>query len=93
MVGHLLTVTSGVRALYVEAGWPRTPRDGVVRGGGLACAQIRHLGIKRATEELLLTKMVSGVPSWNLMEEARRRGVFHEEDIRRHLNLLLDHPT
>ena len=27
--------TSGVRQFFVEAGWPRTPRDGVVRGGGL----------------------------------------------------------
>src|SRR5215207_6421631 len=35
MVGPLLTLTNGVRTLYVEAGWPRTPRDGIVRGGGL----------------------------------------------------------
>ena len=33
MVGHLLTLTSGVRTLSIEAGWPRTPRDGFVRGG------------------------------------------------------------
>lgn len=91
MVGDLLTLTSGVRTLYVEAGWPRTPRDGIVRGGGLACANIRHLGIKRAQEELLLTKISSGAPSWSLSGELKGRGVFHEVDIRRHLNLLLDH--
>jgi hypothetical protein len=91
MVGNLLTLTSGVRTLNVEAGWPRTPRDGIVRGGGLACAQIRHMGIKSASEELLLTKIVSGAPSWNLLNESGRRTVFHESDIRRHLNLLLDH--
>src|ERR1044072_9958700 len=33
MVGHLLMLTNGVRTLYAEAGWPRAPRDGVVRGG------------------------------------------------------------
>src|ERR1043166_9692147 len=38
MVGHLITLTNRVRTLYVEAGWPRLPRDGFVRGGGLACA-------------------------------------------------------
>src|SRR6185295_6214819 len=37
MVGHVITFKNGVRTLYVEAGWPRVPRDGVVRGGGLAC--------------------------------------------------------
>src|SRR6185369_13444288 len=41
MVGNLLTLSNGVRALYIEAGWPRTPRDGFIRGGGLAAANIR----------------------------------------------------
>src|SRR5215510_8411156 len=64
MVGHLLTLTNGVRTLYIEAGWPRTPRDGVVRGGGLAFAAIRHLGIRGANEELLLAKSHNGAPAW-----------------------------
>ena len=64
MVGNLLTLSSGVRRLFVEAGWPRTPSDGVVRGGGLACANIRHLGIRTASEELLLAKTNSGAPGW-----------------------------
>ena len=54
MVGRLLTLTSGVRQLFIEAGWPRVPRDGVVRGGGLARANLRHLGVKSANESLLL---------------------------------------
>src|SRR5215213_5638763 len=33
MVGRLLTFSLGVRRLTVEAGWPRAPRDGFVRGG------------------------------------------------------------
>src|SRR4029079_2406093 len=50
MVGHQLTLANGVRTLFVEAGWPRTPRDGFVRGGGLAWASIRHVGIRTANE-------------------------------------------
>ncbi len=87
MVGHLLTFTNGVRTLYVEAGWPRTPRDGVVRGGGLACAGIRHLGIRAANEELLLTRSNSGAPAW---KSSGSRSVFHEADMLRHLKILLD---
>ena len=87
MVGHLLTLTSGVRTLYVEAGWPRTPRDGVVRGGGLAAANIRHLGIKTANEELLLARAHTGGPTWKLIE---KNHFLLEADIRRHLALLLD---
>lgn len=83
MVGHLLTLTFGVRTLYVEAGWPRVPRDGFVRGGGLACANIRHLGIRKAGQELLLTKASNGTPIW--------RPHFHASDIRHHLNILLDY--
>ena len=36
MVGRSLSLGSGVRMLLVEVGWPRTPRDGFIRGGGLA---------------------------------------------------------
>ena len=85
MVGHLLTFTNGVRTLYVEAGWPRVPRDGVVRGGGLACAHIRHLGIRTANEEFLLMKSSKGSPAWK-----SRRGFLHEADMRRHIGILLD---
>lgn len=85
MVGHQLTLTSGVRTLYVEAGWPRTPRDGFVRGGGLACASIRHLGIRSASEELLLMKSQTGAPAWKSAGT-----VLHEADMRRHLKILLD---
>ena len=89
MVGSLLTLANGVRQLFVEAGWPRTPRDGVVRGGGLACAQIRHLGITSANEQLMLTKTNSGAPSWNVSGKRALRSL-HESDVRRHLAILLD---
>jgi hypothetical protein len=88
MVGPLLTLTNGVRTLYVEAGWPRTPRDGFVRGGGLASANIRHMGIKAANEELLLTKSKTGSPTWKSALKDHR--VLLEADIRHHISILLD---
>jgi hypothetical protein len=87
MVGHQLTLKNGVRTLYVEAGWPRTPRDGFVRGGGLGCASIRHLGIRTANEELLLTKSSNGAPAW---KSSATKHALHEADMRRHLKTLLD---
>jgi hypothetical protein len=88
MVGHLLTLASGVRTLYVEAGWPRMPRDGFVRGGGLACANIRHMGIPKAGEELLLTKTKTGAPIW---QSVQNKGFsLHEADMRHHINILVD---
>ena len=88
MVGHLLTLTNGVRTLFVEAGWPRAPRDGVVRGGGLAAANIRHLGIKAANEELLLARSSTGGPAWKSM--SRKHASVLQADLRRHLAILLD---
>jgi hypothetical protein len=87
MVGHLLTLVNGVRTLYVEAGWPRTPRDGFVRGGGLAAANIRHLGIRAANVKLLLAKSSKGGPAWKTVEKNQ---FLLEADIRRHLYILLD---
>ena len=87
MVGHLLTLTNGVRTLYVEAGWPRAPRDGFVRGGGLAAANIRHLGIKTANEELLLSKSSKGTPAW---KSTKKNQFLLQADLRRHLFILLN---
>lgn len=89
MVGTLLTLTNGVRTLYVEAGWPRVPRDGFVRGGGLACANIRHMGIKTASEELRLLKSNTGVPSWTVTSKAHKRTLL-EQDVKQHLAILID---
>lgn len=90
MVGCLLTLSNGVRQLFIEAGWPRTPRDGFVKGGGLACAMIRHLGISSANEELLLAKSNSGGPNWLSSGKSSARSVVLEADLRRHLAILLD---
>jgi hypothetical protein len=91
MVGTLLTLSNGVRQMFIEAGWPRTPRDGVVRGGGLACANIRHLGLTSANQELLLAKTIQGAPTWLASDKTNTtRFDLHESHIRRHFAILLN---
>ena len=90
MVGRSLTLRNGVRTLVVEAGWPRTPRDGIVRGGGLAYANLRHVGIKSASDELLLSKSNNGSPCWISLNATHGPKVgLRESDLRRHLTILL----
>ena len=90
MVGRQLILTNGVRRLFVEAGWPRTPRDGIIRGRGLACANIRHFGMRRADQELLLSLSSSGSPSWDIRSDEGQTTSLHEEHLRHHLRILLD---
>jgi hypothetical protein len=90
MVGRRLTLANGVRTLFVEAGWPRTPRDGIVRGGGLACGNVRHLGIRDSSEEILLVKSETGTPRWVALKRHGPRVPFHESSLRKHLAILLD---
>lgn len=88
MVGRLLTLSSGVRQLHIEAGWPRVPRDGVVRGGGLARANIRHFGIKDANESLSLVT-AKGVPRWISLDSPGTVQGISESQLRRHITTLL----
>ena len=91
IVGSQLTLAKGVRQLAVEAGWPRAPRDGFISGGGLACANIKHVGIKSVSEDLRLVLNSSGTPGW-IVHRGRRRTTpeLHEADIRKHIEILLD---
>lgn len=89
MVGRLLILRFGVRQLSVEAGWPRTPGDGVLRGGGLASANIRHLGIKSASEALRLVQSQEGAPTWVVGERGERKAEIHESNLRKHIATLL----
>lgn len=85
MVGTRLTLRSGVRALTVEAGWPRTPADGFVRGGGLACGRIGHFGKRSADEELMLMRSNAGAPEWAVLErDGAARLPLIEARLRRH---------
>ncbi|HEY6045802.1 MAG TPA: hypothetical protein VIU65_04315 [Pyrinomonadaceae bacterium] len=91
MVGKRVTLRQGVRALTIESGWPRTPRDGIVRGGGLACANIRHFGRPRANVELLLMRSSSGSPQWFAHDKHGKKSTLGEEEIKTHISLLLKH--
>ena len=90
MVGSRLSLGSGVRMLLVEVGWPRLPRDGFIRGGGLACSNIKHLGIKSACEQLRLVLDSTGVPRWNVQGHRAEPHEIHEANIRSHVAILLN---
>ena len=89
MVGTKLTLRHGVRALSIESGWPRTPRDGIVRGNGLACANLKHFGRPRANTQLLLARSANGVPQWQIVERTDKRAALSEDHLRTHISLLL----
>ena len=88
MVGTRVVLARGVRSLTIEAGWPRVPRDGVVRGGGLACARVSHFG-GGAGEDLLLVLDAGGDPYWLVSEPAGARTELTNEQMRRHFAKLL----
>ncbi|MGH9967514.1 MAG: hypothetical protein ACREBG_06730 [Pyrinomonadaceae bacterium] len=91
MVGSLLTLRSGVRELSVEAGWPRAPKDGFVHGGALARGHIKHLGIKSASETLLLVLSQQGTPRWVLSDKRGKQTGLHEANLRAHIAILIAH--
>ena len=84
MVGKGITLRQGVRALTIESGWPRIPKDGIVRGGGLACANIKHFGRPRLNQELLLIRSPKGSPEWLIVNDDQRTSLT-ETDLQRHI--------
>ena len=90
MVGRQLNLEKGVRRLSVEVGWPRTPRDGFIRGGGLARARIKHFGMKSVSEDLRLILDPAGTPRWIVRESDDNFRELHEADLQRHLTFLLN---
>lgn len=88
MVGSRLVFRTGLRTLTIEAGWPRGPRDGIVRGGGLASGLIEHFGNRAAGEELLLVPSDEGSPRWLVLERTGERAELREERVRRHFTKL-----
>lgn len=89
MVGTRVVFSRGVRSLTIEAGWPRSPRDGIVRGQGLAAARVTHFGDRAAGEELLLALDEGGEPLWLSLEDGRARAEFQDGPLRRHFAKLL----
>ena len=60
MTGTLFEMRHGVRCLTVEAGWVRTPGDGIMRNGALAIALVKHFGMPAAAQVLRLMPTDSG---------------------------------
>jgi hypothetical protein len=90
MVGTKLVFRFGLRALTIEAGWPRVPRDGIIRGNGLACGRIDHFGMKKHNEELLLVKQTNDAPQWFVIEEdTGTRSLLVEARVRLHVEKFL----
>jgi hypothetical protein len=90
MVGARLTFRLGIRALTIEAGWPRMPRDGIVRGGGLASGRINHFGLSKNNEELLLVKQRDVAPQWIILDEdGARHSPLVEARVRWHFTKFL----
>ena len=87
--GKLLKLENGVRQLLVEVGWPRVPRDGFIRGGGIALGRLRHFGIKSASDELRLVTSPEGSPRW-IVENKSAQPEIREANIRQHIAVLLD---
>ncbi len=86
MVGSALVLRRGVRSLTIESGWPRAPRDGVVRGNGLACANIKHLGQARYDDELILVTSEKGSPQWCVVK-AGSRSLLTASALRHHFSM------
>jgi hypothetical protein len=81
MVGSRLNVRHGVRCLSIEAGWARTPSDGIMLKGALAYSLITHFGIPKAGSGLRLVH-ADTLPKWvteegALVDTAYLRGHFN----------------
>lgn len=63
MQGTLLSIRQGVRCLTIEAGWARSPRDGIMQKGALAYACVSHFGMPKAGAEFRLVH-VESLPTW-----------------------------
>lgn len=89
MVGKLLRFRQGVRCLTIETGWTRTPADGFMRGGALACGRISHFGMSKSNAELLLIRLNEEVPFWVSIEKNGTRNEFTSEHLREHFQIFL----
>ena len=85
MVGSLLRISHGVRCLTVEAGWTRTPSDGIMRAQALAFARFTHFGLPENRVELRLLQSDTS-PNWI----ASTGEVVDSGVLRRHFDVLLD---
>lgn len=88
LVGSCVSFRQGVRCLSVEAGWTRTPTDGFMRGGALACARISHFGISKHNAELLLLK-TDDFPNWFSVNDNGKKDAFDSRHLNQHFQIFL----
>ena len=88
LVGSLVRFRQGVRCLTVEAGWTRTPNDGFMRGGALACARISHFGISKQNAELILLRL-DNAPHWFAVDKEGNRSLFDSRNLQYHFQIFL----
>jgi hypothetical protein len=88
MRGSRLEFSHGLRHLSVEAGWPRLPQDGFMRGGALAAARVSHRGKKKDNALLALVRLEEG-PAWYVEESSTLRLPLPADFFQSHLEILL----
>lgn len=85
MVGRLASFRLGVRCLTVEAGWARTPSDGIMRNGSLAVARFSHFGRPKHNSEFRFIRR-DPLPAWIGPNHEDANSQLFEE----HFSILLD---
>lgn len=63
MIGSVIRIRLGVRCMTVEAGWARTPSDGIMVKGALAQGRISHFGMPKEGVQLRFLHVAS-LPEW-----------------------------
>ena len=85
MAGSRLSIRRGVRCLNVEAGWARTPADGIMRGGSMAVARVSHFGLPQRNSVFRLMRGTE-FPSWVNEDDA----AIDSGELIRHFEILMD---
>ena len=88
MVGSLVRLRQGVRCMTVEAGWARTPTDGIMRRSALAVGRVTHFGLPKHNADLRLLRG-DELPYW--IDEIDNV-VVSSEWLRRHFGLFMEIP-
>ena len=84
-VGSALHLRHGVRCLTLETGWTRTPTDGVMPGGALAIARLRHYGMPRSNATMMLV-LADPLPIWKIAESSES---INSEYLRTHIEVVV----
>ena len=74
--------------MMFEAGWTRTPADGIMRGGVLAAGRISHFGMSRSNADLSLAYQ-GEVPLWHVEASDGRRLPLRIADLNQHFLIFL----